>query len=137
MAANEKAQVRGRSVVVKKLKPLPIEAVVRGYIIGSGWKDYQKTGAGLRHRAAEGLRQAEKLPQPIFTPATKAESRATTRTSRSPMAEKLVGKELAAKVRDVSIRLYKEAADYAATRGIIIADTKFEFGLDDEQATWC
>ena len=126
---NEQEQVRGRSVVVKKLKPLPIEAVVRGYIIGSGWKDYQKSGQICGIALPKGLRQAEKLPEPIFTPATKAE---TGHDENIPFAEveKLIGKELAAKVRDVSIRLYKEAADYAATKGIIIADTKFEFGLD-------
>ena len=132
VAENEKSQVRGRSVVVKKLKPLPIEAVVRGYIIGSGWKDYQKTGQVCGIELPKGLRQAEKLPQPIFTPATKAE---TGHDENIPyaMVEKLIGKELAAKVREVSIRLYKEAADYAATRGIIIADTKFEFGLDENK----
>ena len=127
----EKHQVRGRAVVVKKLKPLPIEAVVRGYIIGSGWKDYQKTGTVCGIELPKGLQQAEKLPQPIFTPATKA---AEGHDENIPFAEveKLIGRELAAKVRDVSIRLYKEAADYAATKGIIIADTKFEFGLDDK-----
>ena len=132
VAENEKSQVRGRSVVVKKLKPLPIEAVVRGYIIGSGWKDYQKTGQVCGIELPKGLRQAEKLPQPIFTPATKAE---TGHDENIPyaMVEKLIGKDLAAKVREVSIRLYKEAADYAATRGIIIADTKFEFGLDENK----
>ena len=129
---NEQDQVRGRSVVVKKLKPLPIEAVVRGYIIGSGWKDYQKTGQVCGIQLPKGMRQAEKLPQPIFTPATKAE---TGHDENIPFAEveKKIGKELAAKVREVSIRLYKEAADYAATRGIIIADTKFEFGLDENK----
>src|SRR5688500_9515405 len=132
VAENEKNQVRGRSVVVKKLKPLPIDAEVRGYIIGSGWKDYQKTGQVCGIELPKGLRQAEKLPQPIFTPATKAE---TGHDENIPyaMVEKLIGKALAAKVRDVSIRLYKEAADHAATRGIIIADTKFEFGLDENQ----
>src|ERR671910_435076 len=131
VAENEKAQVRGRTVVVKKPKPLPIEAVVRGYIIGSGWKDYQKTGQVCGIELPKGLRQAEKLPQPIFTPATKAE---TGHDENIPFAEveRLIGKELAARVREVSIRLYKEAADYAATRGIIIADTKFEFGLNEE-----
>jgi phosphoribosylaminoimidazole-succinocarboxamide synthase len=127
----EREQVRGRSLVVKKLKPLPIEAVVRGYIIGSGWKDYQQTGKVCGIELPRGLRQAEKLPQPIFTPATKATSGHDENISFSQV-EKLIGPELAAKVRDVSIRLYKEAADYAATRGIIIADTKFEFGLDDK-----
>jgi phosphoribosylaminoimidazole-succinocarboxamide synthase len=125
----EKTQVRGRSVVVKKLKPLPIEAVVRGYIIGSGWKDYQKTGKVCGIELPKGLQQAQKLPDPIFTPATKAESGHDENISFAE-TEKLIGKELAAKVRDISIRLYKEASEYAATKGIIIADTKFEFGLD-------
>jgi phosphoribosylaminoimidazole-succinocarboxamide synthase len=128
----EKRQVRGRSVVVKKLKPLPIEAVVRGYIIGSGWKDYQKTGGICGIELPNGLRQAEKLPEPIFTPATKAAEGHDENISFAA-AEKLIGRELAARVRDVSLRLYKEAADYAATRGIIIADTKFEFGLDEQK----
>ena len=131
---NERDQVRGRSVVVKKLKPLPIEAVVRGYLAGSGWKDYARTGKVCGIALPSGLRQAEKLPEPIFTPATKAVSGHDENISFE-QAEKLVGKEVAAKVRDVSIRLYKEAADYAATRGIIVADTKFEFGLDGEGNT--
>ena len=126
---DEKLQVRGRSVVVKKLKPLPIEAVVRGYLIGSGWKDYQKTGAVCGIELPKGLRQAQKLPQPIFTPATKAESGHDENISFEQVV-KLIGKPLAEKVRDVSIRLYKEASEYAATKGIIIADTKFEFGLN-------
>jgi phosphoribosylaminoimidazole-succinocarboxamide synthase len=130
---NEREQVRGRSVVVKKLKPLPIEAVVRGYIIGSGWKDYQKTGKICGIELPKGLRQAEKLPQPIFTPATKAAEGHDENISFAH-AEALIGKELAAKVRDVSVRLYKEAADFAATKGIIIADTKFEFGLDSKNS---
>jgi phosphoribosylaminoimidazole-succinocarboxamide synthase len=128
VAPEEQSQVKGRSVVVKKLKPLPIEAVVRGYLIGSGWKDYQKSGAVCGIELAKGLRQAEKLPEPIFTPATKAESGHDENISFAEV-EKLIGKPLAAKVREVSIRLYKEASDYAATKGIIIADTKFEFGL--------
>ena len=126
---NERDQVRGRSVVVKKLKPLPIEAVVRGYIIGSGWKDYQKTGKICGIELPKGLKQAEKLAQPIFTPATKAAEGHDENITFSQM-EQMIGAELAAKVRDVAIKLYKEAADYAATKGIIIADTKFEFGLD-------
>ena len=129
VADDEKPQVRGRSVVVKKLKPLPIEAVVRGYIIGSGWKDYQKTGKICGIALPKGLRQAEKLPEPIFTPATKA-AEGHDENITFGQVEALVGKELAAKVRDVSLRLYVEAANYAATRGIIIADTKFEFGAD-------
>ena len=128
--ADEKAQVRGRSIVVRKLKPLPIEAVVRGYLIGSGWKDYQKTGAVCGIRLPAGLKQAQKLPQPIFTPATKAQEGHDENISFQE-TEKLVGKDIAAQVRDISIRLYREAADYAAAKGIIIADTKFEFGLDD------
>jgi phosphoribosylaminoimidazole-succinocarboxamide synthase len=130
VSEEEKPQVRGRSVVVKKLKPLPIEAVVRGYIIGSGWKDYQKTGKICGIELPKGLRQAEKLPQPIFTPATKA-AEGHDENITFAQVEKLIGPELAAKLRDVSIRLYKEAADYAATTGILIADTKFEFGLDE------
>jgi phosphoribosylaminoimidazole-succinocarboxamide synthase len=125
---DEKLQVRGRSVVVKKLKPLPIEAVVRGYLIGSGWKDYQKTGAVCGIELPTGLQQAQKLPQPIFTPATKAESGHDENISFEEVV-KLIGKPLAEKVREVSIHLYKEASEYAATKGIIIADTKFEFGL--------
>jgi phosphoribosylaminoimidazole-succinocarboxamide synthase len=129
VSPEEKPQVRGRSVVVKKLKPLPIEAVVRGYIIGSGWKDYQKTGKVCGIELPKGLKQAEKLPEPIFTPATKAESGHDENISFEECAQR-IGRPLAEKVREVSIRLYKEAADYAATKGIIIADTKFEFGLD-------
>jgi phosphoribosylaminoimidazole-succinocarboxamide synthase len=128
VAPEEKPQVKGRSVVVKKLKPLPIEAVVRGYLIGSGWKDYQKTGAVCGIELPRGLQQAQKLPQPIFTPATKAESGHDENISFEDVV-KLIGKPLAEKVREVSIRLYKEASEYAATKGIIIADTKFEFGL--------
>jgi len=127
----EKSQVRGRAVVVQKLKPLPIEAVVRGYIIGSGWKDYQKSGKICGIELPKGLRQAEKLPEPIFPPATKA-AEGHDENITFVQAEQLIGKPLAAKVRDVAIRLYKEAADYAATKGIIIADTKFEFGLSTQ-----
>ncbi len=125
----EKAQVRGRSIVVKKLEPLPVEAVVRGYLIGSGWKDYQKTGAVCGIPLPKGLRQAQKLPEPIFTPATKAAEGHDENISFERLCE-LVGRPLAEKIRAVSIRLYREAADYAASRGIIIADTKFEFGTD-------
>jgi len=131
VSENEKAEVRGRSVVVKKLKPLPIEAVVRGYIIGSGWKDYQKTGKVCGIELPRGLQQAQKLPQPIFTPATKAETGHDENISFEEAA-KLIGRPTAEKVRDISIRLYKEASEYAATKGIIIADTKFEFGLDPQ-----
>jgi phosphoribosylaminoimidazole-succinocarboxamide synthase len=128
---DEKAQVRGRAIVVKKLKPLPVEAVVRGYIIGSGWKDYQQSGAVCGIPLGKGLQQAQKLPEPIFTPATKAESGHDENISFERMCE-IVGNDVGQKVKDISIRLYKEASDFAATRGIIIADTKFEFGLDDK-----
>jgi len=128
----EAAQVKGRSVVVRKLKPLPIEAVVRGYLIGSGWKDYQKTGAVCGIPLPKGLKQADKLPEVLFTPATKAEAGAHDENISFARVGKMIGKALAAKVRDLSVRLYLEAADYARERGIIIADTKFEFGTDDK-----
>jgi len=128
----ERAQVRGRSLVVKRLKPLPIEAVARGYLIGSGWKDYQDTGAVCGIQLPPGLRQAEQLPQPLFTPATKAEAGAHDENIDFVSVEKLIGATLAAQVRDVTLRLYREAAAHARVRGIIIADTKFEFGQDAE-----
>jgi len=131
VAPDERDQVVGRAMVVKKLKPLLIEAVVRGYIIGSGWKDYQETGAVCGITLPPGLAQAQKLPQPIFTPASKAPMGEHDENITFEEAMKTVGSHaLAEKVRDVSIRLYSEAADYAAKRGIIIADTKFEFGTD-------
>lgn len=126
----ERAQVRGRSLVVKRLKPLPIEAVVRGYLIGSGWKDYQQTGAVCGIALPAGLKQGEQLPQAIFTPATKAEIGEHDENIDYATVEKMIGVELAAQVREVSLRLYREAAAHARVRGIIIADTKFEFGLD-------
>ena len=126
----ERAQVRGRAVVVKRLKPLPVEAVVRGYLIGSGWKDYQKTGAVCGIPLPAGLKMAQKLPQPLFTPSTKAEQGAHDENIDFATVEKILGKALAEQVRDVTLRFYGEASDYAASRGIIIADTKFEFGLD-------
>jgi phosphoribosylaminoimidazole-succinocarboxamide synthase len=128
---DEKAQVRGRAIVVRKLKPLPVEAVVRGYIIGSGWRDYQATGKVCGIELPKGLKQAQKLPEPIFTPATKAESGHDENISFERMCE-IVGRGVAQKVKDISIRLYKEASEFAATKGIIIADTKFEFGLDSK-----
>ena len=131
VAADEVDQVCGRSVVAKRLKPIMVEAVVRGYIIGSGWKDYQETGAICGIQLPAGLRQAEKLPEPIFTPAAKAEMGEHDENISYAKTQELIGAELAAKIRSISIELYTEAADYAATRGIIIADTKFEFGLDD------
>jgi phosphoribosylaminoimidazole-succinocarboxamide synthase len=130
---DERAQVRGRAVVVRKLKPLPIEAVVRGYLIGSGWKDYRASGAVCGIRLPAGLRQAEKLPEPIFTPATKAAEGHDENISFERTCE-IVGRPLAEQVRSVSLRLYREAADYAAARGILIADTKFEFGTDEKGA---
>jgi phosphoribosylaminoimidazole-succinocarboxamide synthase len=126
----ECAQLQGRAMVVRKLKPLPVEAVVRGYLIGSGWKDYQKTGAICGIALPAGLRLAEKLPQAIFTPSTKAELGSHDENIDFAKTIELLGKELAEKVRAVSLRLYTEAAAYALGRGIIIADTKFEFGLD-------
>ncbi len=127
----ERAQVRGRSMVVKRLKPLPIEAVVRGYLIGSGWKDYQATGAVCGIPLPPGLQLAQKLPEPIFTPATKADVGDHDENIDYTTVEGLIGAPLAAKVREISIRLYREASAHARVKGIIIADTKFEFGLDE------
>jgi phosphoribosylaminoimidazole-succinocarboxamide synthase len=127
----ERAQVRGRAMVVRRMRPLPIEAVARGYLIGSGWKDYQRAGAVCGIALPAGLRQADRLPAPIFTPATKAAAGAHDENISFEDAARLVGAELAARVREVTLRLYGEAAEYALGRGIIIADTKFEFGLDE------
>lgn len=121
----------GRAVVVKKVKPLPVEAVVRGYLIGSGWKDYRASGAVCGIELPQGLQQASQLPRPIFTPATKAALGAHDENIPYEEVVKLIGPELAEQVRATSLRLYTEAANYALTRGIIIADTKFEFGLDE------
>ncbi|MES1953251.1 phosphoribosylaminoimidazolesuccinocarboxamide synthase [Salinisphaera hydrothermalis] len=126
----EIAQVAGRAMVVRRLDALPIEAVVRGYVIGSGWKDYQATGAISGIELPKGLAQAEKLPEPIFTPATKAEAGDHDETISFERTAEIIGAERAAEIRDVAIGLYRSAADYAAERGIIIADTKFEFGID-------
>ena len=132
VAADEKGQVEGRAVVVRKLKPLPVEAIVRGYIVGSGWKEYRKSGTVCGMALPTGLREADKLPEPIFTPSTKADvGDHDINISFERMVE-LVGRPLAEQVRDVSIRLYNFAAEYALTKGIIIADTKFEFGLDEQ-----
>jgi phosphoribosylaminoimidazole-succinocarboxamide synthase len=128
--AEERAQVEGRAVVVKKLQPLPVEAIVRGYLIGSGWKDYQKTGAVCGIQLPEGLQQAQQLPKPIFTPSTKAGVAEHDENISFAQTVELLGQQLAEKVRDASILLYSKAAEYAKQRGIIIADTKFEFGLD-------
>jgi phosphoribosylaminoimidazole-succinocarboxamide synthase len=130
VAAGERGQVAGRGMVVHKFKPLMIEAVVRGYIIGSGWKDYQKTGMVCGIKLPAGLKEAEKLPEVIFTPATKAPAGQHDENISFAEAERIVGGDLAARVRAVSIQLYSEAAVYARTKGIIIADTKFEFGTD-------
>jgi phosphoribosylaminoimidazole-succinocarboxamide synthase len=132
VSAAEAVQVAGRAVVAKRLQPIMVEAVVRGYLIGSGWKDYQATGAVCGVALPPGLRQADKLAAPIFTPAAKAElGEHDENISFADMAER-IGVDLATRLRDISIALYQRAADYAATRGIIIADTKFEFGLDAE-----
>ena len=124
--------VDGRAVVAKRLKPLAVEAIVRGYIAGSGWKDYQKTGAICGIPLPAGLKEASRLPQPIFTPSTKAAVGTHDENISFAQCEAIIGKDLAAKIRDTSIALYTAAVDYAATRGIIIADTKFEFGLDED-----
>ena len=128
--ASERDQVVGRSMVVGKFKTLKIEAIVRGYIIGSGWKDYQKTGAVCGIILPPGLKEAQKLPQVLFTPSTKADIGQHDENISFEEAEKIIGKDYAAQVRDASIQLYTEAAEYAATKGIIIADTKFEFGIN-------
>ncbi len=128
--AAERATLEGRSMVVRKLIPLPIEAVVRGYLIGSGWKDYQATGAVCGITLPPGLRQAEQLPAPLFTPSTKAELGAHDENISYAQVERISGADRAAQVRDAALRIYVAAAKYARERGIIIADTKFEFGTD-------
>jgi phosphoribosylaminoimidazole-succinocarboxamide synthase len=128
--ASERDQVAGRAFVARRLRPLPIEAIVRGYVAGSGWKEYRKSGTICGIALPEGLREAEKLPQAIFTPSTKAPAGTHDENIPFSEAEKLLGSAVAAQVRDKAIQLYTEAAAYAATRGIIIADTKFEFGTD-------
>jgi phosphoribosylaminoimidazole-succinocarboxamide synthase len=126
----DRKMLEGRGIVVKKLSPLPVEAIVRGYIIGSGWKDYQQTGAICGINLPEGLQQAERLPEPIFTPSTKAELGNHDENINFEKTVKLLGQEMAVQVRDISLKIYQDAADYARKRGIIIADTKFEFGTD-------
>ncbi|WP_213664332.1 phosphoribosylaminoimidazolesuccinocarboxamide synthase [Stutzerimonas stutzeri] len=123
--------VEGRAVVAKRLKPVAVEAIVRGYIAGSGWKEYQNSGTVCGIQLPAGLKEAAKLPQPIFTPSTKAAVGDHDENISFAQCEAIIGAELAAQVRDVSIALYSAAVEYAATRGIIIADTKFEFGLDE------
>ncbi len=128
---DEVAQLGRRAVVVKKLKPLPIEAIVRGYLVGSGWKEYQAKGTVCDIALPAGLQLAQKLPQPLFTPSSKAAVGEHDENISIAQVEALIGKEMAQKVAKVAIQLYTEAAEYALTKGIIIADTKFEFGLDD------
>ena len=130
--AEIRASIADQAMVVRRLAPLPIEAIVRGYLIGSGWKDYQRTGTVCGIRLPVGLRQADKLPELIFTPSTKAEAGAHDENIDFDAAARLVGRELAERVREASIRVYLEAAHFAAARGIIIADTKFEFALDPD-----
>ncbi|GLR12292.1 phosphoribosylaminoimidazole-succinocarboxamide synthase [Chitinimonas prasina] len=130
VSAEDLPQVEGRAVVCKRLKPVPVEAVVRGYIVGGGWKDYKATGKVSGITLPTGLVEAQKLPEPIFTPSTKAAVGDHDEPISFEQMSELVGAELAAQVRDTAIKLYLAASEYAATRGIIIADTKFEFGLD-------
>jgi len=121
--------LRGRSMFVRRTDVFPVECVVRGYLVGSGWKDYRRTGEVCGHHLPEGLRESDQLPEAIFTPATKAEEGHDENISEARMSE-ILGEEVTATLRDISLRLYKEASEYARTRGIIIADTKFEFGRD-------
>lgn len=130
--AAELPLVEGRAVVAKRLKPVAVEAIVRGYIVGSGWKEYQKSGTVCGIALPAGLKEAAKLPQPIFTPSTKAAVGDHDENISFEQCEAIIGAELAAQVRDTAIKLYTTAVEYAATRGIIIADTKFEFGLDED-----
>jgi len=134
VAADEVNQVKGRAIVTKRLKPIMVEAVVRGYLSGSGWKDYQETGSICGIKLPAGLKNAQQLPEPIFTPAAKADVGEHDENISYAEVEKRIGQELAAKIKEVSIRLYKEASIYAASKGIIIADTKFEFGLDENNS---
>jgi phosphoribosylaminoimidazole-succinocarboxamide synthase len=126
------AQLGDRAIVVRRLEPLRIEAVVRGYLIGSGWKDYQRDGAVCGIRLPAGLRQADRLPEPVYTPSTKAEIGLHDENVEYDYTVRAIGAELAAQVRELSLRIYSESAAYARERGIIIADTKLEFGLDEQ-----
>ncbi len=132
VAPEEREQIVGRAVVVKRLKPILVECVARGYLIGSGWNDYQASGSVCGIALPPGLRQASRLPEPIFTPAAKAEFGLHDENVDFAYVVAEVGQELAETLRDITLRLYTEAAEYAASKGIIIADTKFEFGLDDD-----
>lgn len=131
VAADEVEQVKGRAVVAKRLKPILVECVARGYLSGSGWKEYQQTGSVCGVKLPAGLKQSEKLPEPIFTPAGKAEAGHHDENISYEKVVELYGEKIASQIRDYTLALYKKAADYAATKGIIIADTKFEFGLDE------
>ena len=131
LTREEQAECEGRAVVVRRLRALPVEAVVRGYLIGSGWKDYQQTGAVCGIPLPAGLKLAQQLPQPIFTPADKAPAGRHDENIPFAQVEQRLGAALAREMRDVSLRLYRDAAEYARARGIIIADTKFEFGVDE------
>lgn len=131
VSAADLPQVTGRAVVAKRLKPVPIEAVVRGYLAGSGWKEYRQSGTVCGLALPAGLREADKLPEPIFTPSTKAAVGDHDENISYQRCEEIVGADLAAQVRDTAIKLYRAAAEFAASRGIIICDTKFEFGLDE------
>ncbi len=133
VAEDEVAQVQGRAVVAKRLQPILVEAVVRGYLAGSAWQEYQATGMVCGIKLPAGLQNAQKLPQPIFTPAAKAQHGEHDENITFDAMQSLIGEELAHQIRTVSLQLYQEAADYAAQRGILIADTKFEFGLDNNQ----
>ncbi len=130
--AAELPLVEGRAVVAKRLQPVPVEAIVRGYLVGSGWKEYQKSGTVCGIALPAGLNEAARLPEPIFTPSTKAAVGDHDENISFAQCEAIIGAELAANVRDTAIALYSAAVEYAATRGIIIADTKFEFGLDED-----
>jgi phosphoribosylaminoimidazole-succinocarboxamide synthase len=130
--AAQRARLGERAMIVRRLRPLPVEAVVRGYLIGSGWKDYQRHGAVCGIALPPGLVQAARLPAPIYTPATKAAAGAHDENISFARTQELLGSKLAARVRDISLQLYREAAAHADARGIIIADTKFEFGLDED-----
>lgn len=128
----ERAQLEGRSSIVRKLKPLPVEAIARGYLIGSGWKDYRANGTVCGIPLPKGLNQADRLPEPIYTPSTKAEVGEHDENISFERTVEVLGEAMAQRVRELSLQIYNEAADYALKKGIIIADTKFEFGLDDE-----
>ncbi len=129
--ADQRAALGDRALLVRRLKPLPVEAIVRGYLIGSGWKDYQRSGAVCGIQLPQGLQQADKLPEAIYTPSTKAAVGEHDENISFDKTVELLGGELAEQVRDLSLHIYTEAAEYARSKGIIIADTKFEFGLDD------